>query len=72
MRLIKSFGRKLIIISNLIFHRYHDVDGVSDFIILNSLYEESLAHNWNPGQRFRSLIDNKYWLGRVKEQKPFR
>ena len=53
-------------------HRYHDMDSVLDFLILESLYKVSVRRSWEVGDRFRSLIDSKYWYGSIKEKKPFR
>lgn len=52
--------------------RYHDMDSVLDFLILESLYKISVRTSWEVGDRFRSLIDGKYWYGTIKERKPFR
>ena len=52
--------------------RYHDMDGVLDFLILDSVYKASLVHQWIAGQKFRSLIDGTYWYGTILEKKPFK
>lgn len=48
------------------------MDGVLDFLILDSVYKESLVYHWNIGQKFRSLIDGTYWYGTIMDKKPFR
>ena len=47
--------------------RYHDMDGVLDFLILETTYKAGLRHQWTQGDRFRSMIDSSYWTGRVRE-----
>ena len=47
------------------------MDGVLDFLILDSLYKASLIHQWSAGMNFRSLIDGSYWYGTILERKPF-
>ena len=41
------------------------MDDVLDFLILESIYKCSLKHEWNEGDRFRSMIDGSYWTGSV-------
>lgn len=53
--------------------RYHDVEGVVDFIVLRRLYQSSLNNKWKVGDEFRSIIDDKWWFGtieKVKESEP--
>lgn len=45
--------------------RYHDVANVVDFIILKKLYDTSIARNWNINDEFRSVIDDKWWFGKI-------
>ncbi|KAL7056691.1 hypothetical protein AAHC03_020574 [Spirometra sp. Aus1] len=45
--------------------RYHDVDGVLDFIVLRSLFNESLSRSWNTGEVFVCPVDDVWWRGRV-------
>ena len=52
--------------------RYHDMDSVLDFLILETLYKISIQTKWEVGNRFRSLIDGKYWYGSITERKAFR
>ena len=53
-------------------HRYHDMDSVLDFLVLESLYKVSVRTQWQEGDRFRSLIDGKFWYGTIKEKRAFR
>ena len=48
------------------------MDGVLDFLILDSVYKSSVQQVWKEGDRFQSLIDGTYWRGTVLERKPFR
>lgn len=48
------------------------MDGVLDFLVLDSVYKASLAHHWSPGQKFCSLIDGTYWYGTILEKKPYK
>lgn len=43
---------------------------VIDFMVLRQVYSQAVAHKWKAGDRFRSLIDNAWWLGRIEEQSP--
>lgn len=52
--------------------RYHDMNSVLDFLVLESLYKISVCTQWEEGQRFRSLIDGVFWYGTVVEKRPFR
>jgi hypothetical protein len=33
----------------LLFYRFHDVDGIADFIILKQYYDQALQRDWNTG-----------------------
>lgn len=48
------------------------MDSVLDFLVLESLYKISICAKWEEGDRFRSLIDGKFWYGSIKEKKAFR
>uniref|UniRef100_A0A1X7SY51 Uncharacterized protein n=1 Tax=Amphimedon queenslandica TaxID=400682 RepID=A0A1X7SY51_AMPQE len=41
--------------------QYHDMDGVVDFLILESVYKTSIQTQWSNGSIFKSLIDNQYY-----------
>ena len=43
-----------------------------DFLILDSVYKTSVRRQWQPDDRFCSLIDNAYWHGKVISREPFR
>lgn len=45
--------------------RYHDVANVVDFIILKKLYDLSISRNWQVGDEFRSVIDDRWWFGTI-------
>uniref|UniRef100_H3D2N3 Bromodomain and WD repeat domain containing 3 n=1 Tax=Tetraodon nigroviridis TaxID=99883 RepID=H3D2N3_TETNG len=50
--------------------KYHDMPDVIDFLVLQQFYNEAKEHNWQPGMRFRSIIDDAWWFGLVEDQEP--
>uniref|UniRef100_A0A8C3AG14 Bromodomain and WD repeat domain containing 3 n=1 Tax=Cyclopterus lumpus TaxID=8103 RepID=A0A8C3AG14_CYCLU len=50
--------------------KYHDMPDVIDFLVLQQFYNEAKEHNWQPGLRFRSIIDDAWWFGSVEDQEP--
>ena len=52
--------------------RYHDIDSVADFLVLDSLYKTSVYTQWQEGDKFRSHIKKKFWFGTVKKKWAFR
>uniref|UniRef100_A0A672MNU2 Bromodomain and WD repeat domain containing 3 n=1 Tax=Sinocyclocheilus grahami TaxID=75366 RepID=A0A672MNU2_SINGR len=51
--------------------KYHDMPDVIDFLVLQQFYNEAKERNWQPGQHFRSIIDDAWWFGSVECQEPF-
>uniref|UniRef100_A0AAR2JQ93 Bromo domain-containing protein n=1 Tax=Pygocentrus nattereri TaxID=42514 RepID=A0AAR2JQ93_PYGNA len=51
--------------------KYHDMPDVIDFLVLQQFYNEAKERNWQPGQRFRSIIDDAWWFGSVENQQPY-
>ncbi|XP_073808252.1 bromodomain and WD repeat-containing protein 3 isoform X3 [Danio rerio] len=51
--------------------KYHDMPDVIDFLVLQQFYNEAKERNWQPGQRFRSIIDDAWWFGSLECQEPF-
>ncbi|XP_038078010.1 bromodomain and WD repeat-containing protein 3-like isoform X2 [Patiria miniata] len=51
--------------------KYHDMSDVIDFLVLRQHYDISKARNWKAGDRFRSMIDDAWWLGTIVDQQPF-
>ena len=47
--------------------KFHDIDNVLDFLILRQTYEKSLALNWKPGDYFRAIVEDKWWVGNIKD-----
>ena len=45
--------------------KYHDMEGVLDFMVLKEHYEMSVRKRWQTGEQFRSIVDDKYWFGVV-------
>ncbi|XP_037835020.1 bromodomain and WD repeat-containing protein 3 isoform X3 [Kryptolebias marmoratus] len=50
--------------------KYHDMPDVIDFLVLQQFYNEAKEQNWQPGMRFRSIIDDAWWFGSVEDQEP--
>lgn len=51
--------------------KYHDMNGVADFVILRQIYDKSMERVWKPKEKFRSWIDEKWWSGIVVSNEPF-
>jgi len=51
--------------------KFHDVDGIADFLILKQHYDQALERAWEPGDRFRCFIDDAWWPGTVVKREPF-
>ncbi|XP_077579286.1 bromodomain and WD repeat-containing protein 3 isoform X2 [Stigmatopora nigra] len=51
--------------------KYHDMPDVIDFLVLRQSYDEALRKNWQPGDRFRSVIDDAWWFGTIVCQEPY-
>ncbi|KAG2457318.1 BRWD1 protein, partial [Polypterus senegalus] len=58
-------------IINSHFLQYHDMPDVIDFIVLRQCYEEARHRNWQPNNRFRSVIDDAWWFGTLLCQEPY-
>ncbi|XP_029821926.2 PH-interacting protein [Ixodes scapularis] len=50
--------------------RYHDMPDVIDFLVLRQTYDQAMRCNWKPTDRFRSIIDDAWWLGTIDTQAP--
>ncbi|XP_013385977.1 bromodomain and WD repeat-containing protein 3 [Lingula anatina] len=51
--------------------KYHDMPDVIDFYVLRQNYDVAMSRNWKPGDRFRSMIDDAWWMGIILSQEPF-
>lgn len=51
--------------------RYHDMPNVVDFVILRQTYERGIERHWKPKERFKSLIDDLWYIGCVEAKLPF-
>uniref|UniRef100_A0A667YBV1 Bromodomain and WD repeat domain containing 1 n=1 Tax=Myripristis murdjan TaxID=586833 RepID=A0A667YBV1_9TELE len=51
--------------------KYHDMPDVIDFLVLRQNYDEALRRNWQPNDRFRSVIDDAWWFGTIICQEPY-
>ena len=43
------------------------MDDVVDFLILDTVYKKSIQTQWRAGSRFKSMIDNSYYSGTVRQ-----
>lgn len=50
--------------------RYHDMPDVIDFLVLRQNFDISFKRKWKPGDRFRSMIDDQWWMGKIESQSP--
>ena len=46
--------------------KYHDIPDVLDFIVLKQTFDTAISRNWGPGDRFRCMIDDKWWIGQIE------
>jgi hypothetical protein len=44
---------------------------VVDFLVLRQTYNQAIERNWLPGDRFRCMIDDMWWLGTISSREPF-
>ena len=44
---------------------------VVDFLVLKQNYDNAMSRNWKPGDRFRSVIDDSWWIGMIEAQIPY-
>nr|XP_056714892.1 bromodomain and WD repeat-containing protein 1 [Euleptes europaea] len=51
--------------------KYHDMPDVIDFLVLRQFFNEARQRNWQPYDRFRSIIDDAWWFGTVLSQEPY-
>ncbi|XP_066999443.2 bromodomain and WD repeat-containing protein 3 [Anabrus simplex] len=51
--------------------KYHDMADVLDFLVLRQIYLTGTARSWKVGDRFRCMIDDCWWMGRIESQAPF-
>ncbi|KAM3836751.1 bromodomain and WD repeat-containing protein 1 isoform 2-T2 [Vipera latastei] len=51
--------------------KYHDMPDVIDFLVLRQFFDEARQRNWQPYDRFRSIIDDAWWFGTVLSQEPY-
>lgn len=46
--------------------KYHDIPDVLDFIVLKQTFDTAISRNWGPTDRFRCMIDDKWWIGEIE------
>ncbi|OQR74142.1 bromodomain and WD repeat-containing protein 3-like [Tropilaelaps mercedesae] len=50
--------------------RYHDTSDVIDFLVLYQSFQTAMERDWKPGDRFRSIIEDQWWLGTITQHEP--
>lgn len=50
--------------------RYHDTSDVIDFLVLYQSFQTAMERDWKPGDRFRSIIEDQWWLGTIAQHEP--
>lgn len=50
--------------------KYHDMPDVIDFIVLKHTFDTAVRRLWTPGDRFRCMIDDGWWMGTIEEREP--
>lgn len=48
--------------------KYHDIPDVLDFIVLRQTYDTAVRRLWTPGDRFRCMIDDGWWMGLIESR----
>ncbi|GAB0097421.1 bromodomain and WD repeat-containing protein 3 [Sergentomyia squamirostris] len=48
--------------------KYHDMPDVLDFIVLRQTFDTAVSRNWSPGDRFRCMIDDGWWIGQIEHR----
>ena len=51
--------------------KYHDMANVVDFLILRQIYERGIERHWKPKERFKSLIDDLWYVGLIEACLPY-
>jgi bromodomain and WD repeat domain-containing protein 1/3 len=46
--------------------KYHDIPDVLDFLVLKQTFDTAISRNWGQGDRFRCMIDDKWWIGQIE------
>lgn len=48
--------------------KYHDMPDVLDFLVLKQTFDMAVNRLWTPGDRFRCMIDDGWWIGRIEQR----
>ncbi|CAG0887382.1 unnamed protein product [Darwinula stevensoni] len=51
--------------------KYHDMNGVLDFLVLKQIYDRSMGVTWRPGDRFRVRVEEDYSYGTYTAHTPY-
>ncbi|KAB0802050.1 hypothetical protein PPYR_04236 [Photinus pyralis] len=55
---------------NIFTIKYHDMADVLDFLVLKQTYDAAISRTWNAGDRFRCMIDDCWWMGKIVSKSP--
>lgn len=50
--------------------KYHDMADVLDFLVLKQTFDTAVTRLWGPGERFRCMIDDGWWIGQITSRTP--
>ncbi|XP_059610185.1 PH-interacting protein isoform X2 [Phlebotomus argentipes] len=48
--------------------KYHDMPDVLDFLVLRQTFDTAVSRNWCPGDIFRCMIDDGWWIGQIESR----
>lgn len=48
--------------------KYHDMNDVIDFFVLNQTYQQAMQRNFQEGDQFRSMINDDWWTGVIESK----
>lgn len=48
--------------------KYHDMPDVLDFLVLKQTFDMAVSRSWEPGDRFRCMIDDGWWMGSIESR----
>jgi bromodomain and WD repeat domain-containing protein 1/3 len=51
--------------------KYHDMAGVTDFVILKQVFDRGMEKSWKAKDRFRCIIDDVWWFGTIESREAF-
>ncbi|CAF0767086.1 unnamed protein product, partial [Didymodactylos carnosus] len=51
--------------------KFHDIDGIADFLVLKQYYDQAMKQKWKIDDRCRCYIDDIWWYGTILKEEPF-